>query len=107
MAYQDIDPTIEKPHRGPTILVLGILGITVCFPLGIIAWVMANTDLAQMRCGLMDPSGRGLTQAGQVLGIVSVAIVLIPVAIVLFVLMIGAIITLSGLFLALVLGGCL
>lgn len=60
-------------HRGVLILVLGILGLTICFPLGIAAWVMGNTDLAQMDSGRMDPEGRGMTQAGRICGMISVA----------------------------------
>lgn len=64
----------REPHRGGVILTLGILGIVCCMILGIIAWVMANEDLNKMRAGRMDPSGRGLTQAGQILGIISVVL---------------------------------
>ena len=34
------------------------------------AWVMGSHDLAEMRAGRMDRSGEGLTQAGQVLGMI-------------------------------------
>ena len=63
-----------RPHRGVMILVFGILGIVCCLIFGIIAWVMGNGDLREMDAGRMDPSGRGLTQAGKILGIVSVAL---------------------------------
>jgi len=63
-----------KPHRGVVVLVLGILGIVVCFICGIIAWVMGNNDLREMNAGLMDPSGRGMTRAGKICGIVGVVI---------------------------------
>ena len=61
-----------RPHRGGLILALGILGIVCCFICGIIAWVMGNNDMREMDAGRMDPSGRGLTQAGKICGIVSV-----------------------------------
>ncbi len=74
------------PHRGVSILVLGIVGLVVglfgsfCCGVfgiaglicGIIAWVMGNNDLRQMDAGVMDPTGRGLTQAGKICGIISV-----------------------------------
>ncbi len=66
-----------KPHRGAVVLVLGILGIVVCFILGIVAWVMGKNDLQEMDRGVMDPAGRGLTQAGKICGIVSVVIQLV------------------------------
>ena len=34
-----------KPHRGAAVLVLGILGIVICFICGIIAWIMGQGDL--------------------------------------------------------------
>jgi hypothetical protein len=61
-----------KPHRGVVVLVLGILGIIPCFICGIIAWVMANSDLKEMDAGRMDPAGRGMTQAGKICGIIGV-----------------------------------
>jgi hypothetical protein len=63
-----------QPHRGALILVLGILGIVLCQILGIVAWVMGNSDLRAMREGRMDRSGEGLTNAGRVCGMVSVAL---------------------------------
>jgi len=63
-----------KPHRGTLVLVLGILGLVCCFICGIIAWVMGNSDLKEMDAGEMDPEGRGITQAGKICGIVSVAL---------------------------------
>ena len=60
-------------HRGATILVLGILSWLLCpIVLGIMAWVMGNGDLREMDAGRMDPSGRGLTEAGRILGMINV-----------------------------------
>ncbi len=53
------------------ILVFGIVGLVVCFPFGIAAWVLGNTDLREMDAGIMDPSGRPLTQAGRVIGMIA------------------------------------
>ncbi|MDF1823729.1 MAG: hypothetical protein P1U68_03750 [Verrucomicrobiales bacterium] len=61
-----------EPHRGTTVLVLGILGLVVCQVCGIIAWVMANKDLPKMEAGTMDPEGIGQTKAGKICGIISV-----------------------------------
>jgi len=78
------------PHRGVVVLVLGILGIVVCFICGIIAWVMGNNDLRQMDAGAMDPSGRGMTQAGKICGMISVILVIIVFVIwLLFAVLIG------------------
>ncbi len=66
-----------KSHRGGVVLALGILGLVVCFIAGIIAWVMGNKDLREMDQGLMDPAGRGLTQAGRICGMVSVILAIL------------------------------
>ena len=60
-----------QPHRGTLILVFGILGLVVCFPFGIIAWIMGSTDLKAMDAGTMDQEGRSLTQVGKILGIIA------------------------------------
>jgi len=59
------------PHRGTAVLVLGIVGIVVCFICGIIAWATGAGDLRAMREGRMDPSGEGATRAGMICGIIA------------------------------------
>lgn len=59
------------PHRGIMILVFGIVGYISCIPIfGILAWVMGSQDIRAMDEGRMDPEGRGLTRAGQILGMI-------------------------------------
>ena len=78
-----------KPHRGIMILVFGILGLVVCQLFGIAAWVMGNTDLNEMNAGYMDPSGRDLTNAGRICGMIATALLIIPVMFGLIVLLIS------------------
>lgn len=59
-----------QPHRGTTVLVLGILSIVVCPICGIFAWIMGNKDLAAIAAGQMDPEGLGNTKAGRICGII-------------------------------------
>ena len=59
------------PHRGTLILVLGILSLLMCQPLGIVAWVLANGDLRDMDEGRMDPTGRSNTEVGRILGMIA------------------------------------
>ena len=70
-----------RPHRGVMILVFGILGLVCCIVFGILAWVMGNGDLREMDAGRIDPLGRGLTQAGKICGIVSVALQIVIIVI--------------------------
>ncbi len=65
-------PAGLRPHRGVLILVLGILGLVFCCAFGIAAWAMGNSDLREMDEGRMDPSGRGMTNAGRICGMISV-----------------------------------
>ena len=76
-----------KPHRGTLVLVFGILGLVLCAPFGIAAWIMGSGDLKQMDAGQMEPSGRGLTNAGKICGII--ATVLLGIGIVVSVLLLA------------------
>jgi hypothetical protein len=79
--YDDYDDDYDRrrfrrrrdlvPHRGSTILTLGILSLVVCGPiLGPIAWIMGNQDMAEIRAGRMDPEGESSTNAGRICGII-------------------------------------
>jgi hypothetical protein len=70
-----------RPHRGVLILVFGILGLVLCFPFGIAAWIMGNGDLTEIRAGRLDPAGEGLTQAGRICGIVATILAVIYVVV--------------------------
>lgn len=63
-----------KPHRGVVVLVLGILGLVLCAVCAPIAWMMGSADLREMDAGRMDPTGRGLTTAGKICGIIGTII---------------------------------
>jgi len=67
------------PHRGVLILVLGILSFVVCPLCGVASWVMGNSDMEQMDAGSMDPEGRGLTQAGKICGMISLALTVLSI----------------------------
>lgn len=68
-----------KPHRGTLILILGILGLVVCAPCGIAAWIMGSGDLKQIDAGQMDPTGRSLTSAGRICGMIATILLVIGV----------------------------
>ena len=84
-----------KPHRGNAVLTLGILGLVICVICGIIAWVMGNNDIKEMRAGVMDPSGYGLTNAGRICGMVSS--ILAAVVLVIYVIVLVALASSGGL----------
>lgn len=68
-----------KPHRATLVLGLGIVGLLCCGPLGIVAYIFGKNDLAEMDTGVMDPSGRGTTNVGRILGIVAIVFLVIQV----------------------------
>ena len=72
------NPQMLRPHRGGVILAFGILGLAVCQLFGVAAWVMGNNDLREMDRGYMDPTGRDLTIAGRILGMVATILTIIP-----------------------------
>lgn len=64
------------------ILALGIMSVVcnvVAVP-GILAWILGRADLKQMDAGVMDPEGRGMTQAGMIMGMVMTILVMISIA---------------------------
>jgi hypothetical protein len=69
---------IVPPHRAPTVLTLGILGLIFCaFPpagwlLGGLATTKGTEDIDRMNRRNLDPSGRTLTSAGRICGIIAV-----------------------------------
>lgn len=81
-----------QPHRGTLILVLGILSLLVCGICGIVAWVMGNNDLRQIKAGQMDPEGLGTTQAGRICGIIGVVMMFISL-----IMMLGMLVLMFGL----------
>jgi len=76
------------PHRGAMVLTLGILGLIICAACGVFALVMGKNDMREMDAGRMDPSGRGLTQAGWILGIIGTVILGIQLLVILLYLVI-------------------
>ena len=76
------EPRTVKPHRGGTVLVVGILSLfTSCLGLvfGLSALMMGSSDLSEMAEGRMDRSGRGLTRVGRVLGIIGIVLGLLSI----------------------------
>lgn len=69
---------IPQPHpKGTTILVLGVLSLVCCSPLGIAAWLMGNTAQKEIDANPGAYSNASSVQIGRILGIIgSVLLVL-------------------------------
>lgn len=92
MAHELARGGVVRRDRSGVILVLGILSLAVpalALPCGISAWVMASRDMKAMRAGAVDPSGRQLTRAGVILGIVGTSLGILFVLTILTILVVG------------------
>lgn len=69
-----------EQSQATTILVLGILGLICCAPLGIAAWVMGNRELQAIDAGLRNPDNRGTANAGRIIGIIATVLLVLGLA---------------------------
>ncbi len=60
--------------RAITVLVLGILGVAMFYPLGPFAWVMGRRALKEIDSSGGTIGGRGLVLTGYICGIVATAV---------------------------------
>jgi hypothetical protein len=70
-SYHEPDPPGPREleeSRADLVLLLGILSLFLCFPLGIAAWVMGNSDLKKIRSGRMRRRKEGTLRLGRNLG---------------------------------------
>lgn len=71
------------PHRGSTVLTLGILSLVLFFFTGIggilgpIAWIMGHQDMNEIKAGRMDPEGESATNSGRICGIIATILMII------------------------------
>ncbi|MCH7799033.1 MAG: hypothetical protein IID28_11410 [Planctomycetes bacterium] len=79
-----------QPHRGVMILVFSILSWFLCVIFGIVAWVLANSDLRAMAEGRMDPTGEGITKAGKIVAMISVILNLLAIPVIIILIVLGA-----------------
>jgi hypothetical protein len=58
-----------RESRADLVLILGILSLFMCGPIGIIAWIIANSDLKKIRAGTVSSRKVGVLKVGRALGI--------------------------------------
>jgi hypothetical protein len=83
---------VDHP-KGITILVLGILSVVCCSPLGIAAFLMGNTALKEIDAQPGRYSNRQIVQIGRILGIVGMVFLALSL---LWVIFFGGLAALSG-----------
>ena len=79
--------------KGITVLVLGILSIVCCSPLGIVAFIMGNNALKEIDANPSAYSNRQIVQIGRILGIIGIVLLVLGLIWVLF---LGGLTALSG-----------
>ncbi|MFP5282874.1 MAG: DUF4190 domain-containing protein [Actinomycetes bacterium] len=85
---------VAQPHpQGTTVLVLGILGLVVCFIAGIVALVMGNKALKEIDANPGAYNNRQSVQIGRILGIISIAVWALVIV---FYVIFGLIVTSTG-----------
>jgi hypothetical protein len=70
----------SRKNRATLIFFLGLLSLFMCGPVGIAAWVLANSDLKKIGRGEMNSDQVGLIKIGRVLGGIGTVLFLITVA---------------------------
>jgi hypothetical protein len=56
------------------VLILGIVGLVICFPCGIIAVILGNGALKEIDANPGAYTNRGMVNAGRILGIIAIVI---------------------------------
>jgi hypothetical protein len=56
------------------VLILGIIGLVICMPCGIIAWVLGNGAMKEIDANPGAYTNRSMVNAGRILGIIAVAL---------------------------------
>lgn len=75
--------------NGTTVLVLGILGVTVCGCCAPFAWIMGNNALSAIDAGRANPAERGNTNIGRILGMVGTGLIVLGLLAYIVLMMIG------------------
>lgn len=83
---------VDHP-KGMTVLILGILSLVCCSPLGIVALVMGNNALKEIDAQPGRYGNRQIVQIGRILGIIGIVFLVITIIWFLF---LGGIAAVSG-----------
>jgi hypothetical protein len=83
---------VDHP-KGMTILILGILGLVCCSPLGIAAFIMGNNALKEIDAQPGRYSNRQIVQIGRILGIIAMVLLVLSIIWIVF---LGGLAVLSG-----------
>ena len=83
---------VDHP-KGMTVLILGILSLVCCSPLGIVALVMGNNALKEIDAQPGRYGNRQIVQIGRILGIIGIVFLVISIIWLIF---LGGLAAISG-----------
>jgi hypothetical protein len=63
-----------EQSQATLVLVLGILSIVCCGPLGIAAWIMGNSEIQAIDARRRPPENRATANAGRICGIIGLVV---------------------------------
>jgi len=61
-------------NRADLVLLLGLLSLCLCWPLGLVAWILGRTDLRRIQAGQISGERVGALKLGMGLGVVGMAL---------------------------------
>ena len=67
---------VDHP-KGMTVLILGILSLVCCSPLGIVAFIMGNNALKEIDAQPGRYGNRQIVQIGRILGIIGIVLLVL------------------------------
>ncbi len=76
-SYAPPYPPPLPASNATTVLVFGILSLTVCALFGPFAWYYGSAEIRKMDYGMVDPSQRGSAVAGKVCGIIGTVLLIL------------------------------
>ncbi|HEY0074555.1 MAG TPA: DUF4190 domain-containing protein [Abditibacteriaceae bacterium] len=82
--------------NGTMVLVLGILGITICGCCAPFAWIMGNNALAAIDAGRANPTERGNAHIGRILGMIGTGLIVLGLLAYIVLMMVGGAIISQG-----------
>lgn len=76
--------------KAQTAMILGILGLVCCSPLAIPAFIIGNRAVQEIDAAGGRIGGRGMANAGKIMGIIGMVLLVLSVIWIVFVLVLGA-----------------
>jgi len=79
---EPIRPSVALPrNRADLVLLLGLLSLCLCWPVGLVAWILGRTDLRGIEAGQVSRERVGVLKLGMGLGVVGMALFVATVVI--------------------------